>query len=211
MAIELRTDVLGVVLAGGRSSRMGSDKGSIAFDGVPMARLVERLFLNLGLDYVVSVNAGQVSDYSGLFAPEQLIVDQATEVGGPLRGILSVHHARPGSDLLVVACDMPLLRRSVPERLLARQDELASRDFIAFDSDGIQPLCALYAARALRALAAQVRSGELPPFCPRKLMAAGNTLLLEPATADEALQFANVNRPEELAAARAQVPDLPGH
>ncbi len=210
--------LLGVVMAGGKSSRMGTDKGRHEFAGVPMAVRVRSLLSQVGLDVVVSVNETQVSEYELLFPDTQLVVDALPELGGPLRGILSVHAAFPTADLLVVACDMPLLGISVLRRLSEEHIAIIGREesadeptggtarvpFVAFDSDGIQPLCALYRASALAALLARVRTGNLPPFCPRKLMASTpGTRLLEPRDSGERLQFTNVNRPEELSAARS--------
>ena len=194
----------GVVMAGGRSSRMGRDKGRELFGGVPMAVRLHTLMRGLLARLVVSVNEEQREAYGALFPPDILVVDSVLEVGGPLRGILSAHASRPESDLLVVACDMPLLGTSVLARLIEEHTASPEAPFVAFDSDGIQPLCAIYRAAALAEMLGASRRGVLPPSCPRRLLASTEgTRLLSVRDESERLQFTNVNRPAELEAARS--------
>ena len=210
MDVGVVRGMVGVVMAGGQSSRMGRDKGQEFFEGSPMAARTYTLLQSLDLRVVVSVNEAQEAAYGRLFPGDSLVADAVLEMGGPLRGILSVHERFPAADLLVVACDMPLLGRSVLERLVEARRAAAEAPFFAFDSDGIQPLCALYTATALAVLLADVKRGHLPPSCPRRLLASTEgTKLLAVHNEQERVQFTNVNRPAELQEARAAAGALP--
>jgi molybdopterin-guanine dinucleotide biosynthesis protein A len=118
---------------------------------------------------------------------------------GPVAGILGAAAACPGADLLVLACDLP----RVPVGLLAALAELPGGDFRwPRWRRGVEPLCALYRAPALRALAARVAAGHLA------LQGLERETELEAAFLEgEALGahgdpvdlFANLNTPEDLA------------
>src|SRR5215472_5246904 len=92
-------DLLGVVLCGGESRRMGRDKGLLLKDGVPWAKYVgQRLFGCTEVFY--SINSRQREAYSELFPANRLIVD-ALDIPGPLNGLLSAHRLMPGPDILL--------------------------------------------------------------------------------------------------------------
>lgn len=99
-------DVVGVVLAGGRSSRMGTEKGLLPLGGIPLVeRAVARLRPQVG-KVIVSAN-GDPGRFSGLAAP---VVPDVVPGCGPLGGLLSgLHWARSAGApfVLTVACDTP--------------------------------------------------------------------------------------------------------
>ncbi|WP_254602923.1 molybdenum cofactor guanylyltransferase [Sphingomonas bacterium] len=104
------TRTMGAVLAGGRSSRFGSDKGAALFDGMTLANHATAAIAPF-VEAVIRVGgAGGIADVpaSGL---------------GPLGGIAAAldHAARSGFDsVLTIACDMPRLPGGLIEALLVR-------------------------------------------------------------------------------------------
>lgn len=150
--------VLGVALGGGESRRMGRDK----------ARLL------LGKQSWIDHTARRL----GAVCPRVVVADRGRGHGegwatvddgpgrGPAAGILGAAKAYPDHDLLVLACDLPL----VPVALLRHLISVADGDWIlpALPS-GVEPLCALYRRRALQALSRQVEAGY---FGLRRLAAA---------------------------------------
>ncbi|MBO9699343.1 MAG: molybdenum cofactor guanylyltransferase [Sporocytophaga sp.] len=101
----MEENVLGVVMAGGLSSRMGQDKGLLKDT---CHTWVENAFAKLNqlpMEVIVSINEKQKLPYSALFHPELLIVDKNI-VEGPLNGILTVHSHIPSKDLFLLACDV---------------------------------------------------------------------------------------------------------
>ena len=101
--------VTGVVLAGGKSRRMGRDKARMPFRGRP---LLEHM---LGL---LAQGGATPCLVSGRYAGYDCIPDMDAD-GGPIAGILAVAEALPGQRLLFVPVDMPLLDPALIRRLLA--------------------------------------------------------------------------------------------
>lgn len=152
--------LLGIVLCGGESRRMGQDKGLLQTDGQPwVLRMGEKLAQQL-LPVIYSINKKQVATYSA-WLPEEGIVIDSDKGAGPLKGLLSVHRQYPANDLLTVACDMQDLDTATIARLIAAWRE-KSADFYAYEVDGfLQPFCAIYRAEALTRAGAAASLREL--------------------------------------------------
>ena len=95
--------VVGVVLCGGASRRMGTDKSLLGPPGRPLARHVADAVAGAGVDEVLLVG-GDGGELGGL-GPAWLPDDRPGE--GPLAGAATAATARPGRPLLVCACDLP--------------------------------------------------------------------------------------------------------
>ena len=94
----------GVVLAGGKSSRFGSDKALAVYQDEFFLRRAVRILTELKLDPVVVTREG--ISYS---VPDSAILYDYLPEKGPLGGIYTVMRKFPGDDLLVLTCDMPAL------------------------------------------------------------------------------------------------------
>lgn len=184
------SEILGVVLAGGQSSRFGSDKTEIELAGRTLVqRAADRL--EAVTKRVLVADRGR-----GLVVEHASISDGLGE--GPAAGILGAAKLAPGTPLLVLACDLPL----VPESLLAALASRAEGDWVVPRwGYRLEPLCALYRPAALEALAANV-SREL--LAPQRLVAHPG-LRVRFLEGDELAEhgepaevFANLNRPEDL-------------
>lgn len=137
------TGLLGVVLCGGESRRMGRDKGLLQTDGQPWVLRMGDKLARHQLPVVYSINKKQVSAYSAWLPAGRVVVDP-DEGAGPLKGLLSVHHRYPGASLLVVACDMQDLDSSTIAQLIEVWRAGNAGNY-AFEVDGfLQPFCAIY-------------------------------------------------------------------
>lgn len=183
--------VFGLVLAGGRSERMGRDKALLRVDGETQLHRAVGLLESL-LDRVfVSTRTDQQDE------PErkkfEQIVDRYQDLG-PLAGILSAMEAHPNAGWLVLACDLPQVDTATIRHLLDRRS--SEQPFTAYRSsyDGLpEPLCAYYAPGSVSIIRAFVDDGII---CPRKILISSDTRLLDqinPASLD------NINTPEDLA------------
>ena len=103
---------LGVILAGGKSSRMGRDKAWLSFFGQPMLTRVAEVVRNVCGELCVS---GRDPSEFGIAAPWH---PDATPGLGPAGGVLTVLDATSRS-CLVVSCDLPFLDEPTLERLVA--------------------------------------------------------------------------------------------
>lgn len=96
------SDVIGVVLAGGRSSRMGVDKAFVEVDGVPMVRRVGDALVAGGCSSVVC----QGGDGDRLTAAGLTVLADDGEHQGPVAAVATARRRLPGL-LVVAACDLP--------------------------------------------------------------------------------------------------------
>jgi molybdopterin-guanine dinucleotide biosynthesis protein A len=185
----------GLVLSGGRSSRMGRDKATLAYHGrsqlewavALLERHVERVF--------VSMRPDQTADPSR--ARFARIVDTHENLG-PLAGILAAQAEFPQAAWLVLACDLPFLNDSTLSHL--RRARNPSREATAYRSshDGLpEPLCAIYEPSSHAPLRAFAASGKQ---CPRKFLINSNTELVDQP---DARALDNVNTPDEYGSAVA--------
>jgi molybdopterin-guanine dinucleotide biosynthesis protein A len=156
--------MLGVILCGGQSTRMGTDKGMIKLHANTWAQTAVDKMALLQMKVVLSVNPSQYNDYLSVFKEEQLIKDNAElSVKGPLAGVLSVHVQYPGEDLFVLACDMPLMETvMLNELLLAASEHPANKAFVFSNEDEPEPLCAIYTAKGLSDVLQLLKANKLP-------------------------------------------------
>jgi molybdopterin-guanine dinucleotide biosynthesis protein A len=193
----------GIVLAGGRSTRMGTAKAGLDWHGEPIVAHVARsLAPAIGGGPVVVVGApGQV--LPALPAGVRVAVD-ATEGRGPLQGLVAGLAALPSGveRAVVVATDQPFVAGAVA-RLLAADPAAAA---VAFRSgERLQPLGARYARRLAAVAADRLAAGEASL---RGLLEAVGATVLD-ATPAEAAALRSLDTPAAYAAALAE-PLRPG-
>jgi molybdopterin-guanine dinucleotide biosynthesis protein A len=195
----------GVVLAGGKSSRMGSPKAWLDFGGEALLQRVVRRVAEVAAPVVVVAAEGQ--DVPPL--PEGVAIVRDPVAGkGPLVGIAAGLDALAGcaEAAFVSSTDAPFLHPALIRRLAALR---AGYDIAAPRALGhLQPLCAVYAMAARAEIAALLAEDRLRLTLlferARTLIADEALLLADPdlAAADPGLRsLRNVNTREEYAAA----------
>jgi molybdopterin-guanine dinucleotide biosynthesis protein A len=190
--------MLGVVLSGGQSTRMGVDKGLIRQEAKTWAQTALEKLDALQLQTVVSVNAVQYDNYAGIFLVGQLVKDDETLVlKGPLLGVMSVHEAFVQEDLLVLACDMPLMEVSTLEQLLTACSNRQADAYVFTNQGEPEPLCAIYTAGALAKILRRFQRQELVKYSMKFILQQLNVhaIPLEPI---QEKQFRNFNTQAEL-------------
>jgi molybdopterin-guanine dinucleotide biosynthesis protein A len=135
--------LVGVVLCGGESRRMGRDKGLIVRDGVSWAARMGRMLLPWGMPVVYSIRAGQEGAYS-VVLPEACFVVDELDIGGPLNGLYSVHRRFVDRDLLLLACDMQDMDEEAMGELMEVYWKGGHEFYAYFDGAYAQPFCAIY-------------------------------------------------------------------
>lgn len=184
--------LFGLLLAGGRSRRMGQDKALLHRDGQSQLRFAMGLLADVTDKAFVSTRKDQADDAER--RRFQQIVDRYEDMG-PMAGILSALETHPEVDWLVLACDLPNLDKDTLTQLIEQRDP--NKAFTAYRSsydDLPEPLCAIYRAGSEVTVRSFVDDGV---FCPRKMLIRSDTHLLEQAN-PQALD--NINTPEDLAA-----------
>jgi molybdopterin-guanine dinucleotide biosynthesis protein A len=170
--------LFGLVLAGGRSTRMQRDKAAIEYrPGETQLDAAMKLLECRVVKSFASVRADQRTD--GTRARHPQIVDR-DGVEGPIAGISAALAEYPDSAWLVLACDLPYLDARTLDTLIAARGPACTA--IAFKSshDGLpEPLCAIYEPGARALIDAHLAAGK---NCPRKFLinAPGVELLDQP-------------------------------
>ncbi|TXK48734.1 NTP transferase domain-containing protein [Pontibacter qinzhouensis] len=170
-------NLLGIVMCGGQSSRMGSDKGLLKTGDNVWAKVVANKLQELELQVVVSVNQGQVANYSNHFTLPELLVDKSCQgVEGPLRGLLSVHQQYSTHDLLLIACDMIDMETVTLQQLVKVYEQEPGFDFYVYQQGQFaEPFGAIYTAAGLAAVMQQLEAGQLLKNSMRYVLDGGRT------------------------------------
>jgi molybdopterin-guanine dinucleotide biosynthesis protein A len=187
-----KSNLLGVVLCGGESKRMGSDKGLLQLNGKTWAEHIAGKLKEQNVPTVISINEKQLDSYKEVFSEKDLIVDQLP-MHGPLNGLLTVHQKFLEKDILLMACDLIDMEQSILSELInAWQTNTA--DYFAYEENNFfQPLCAIYTATALGSLQERLTNGSLANYSFQYILNNSNTFRLHTS---EAKAFANYNSPE---------------
>ncbi|MDO7845240.1 NTP transferase domain-containing protein [Hymenobacter sp. M29] len=194
---QLAVPVLrGLVLAGGRSERMQTDKGALHYHGLDQRQHTAALLSEFCPDVRVSVRPDQAVDL-----PAGLTALPDTFLGlGPLGGILSAFQADPNAAWLVLACDLPFLTRDTLEYLVSnRQPARMATSFRSPWDEFPEPLVSIWEPRSYGQL---LRFLSMGYSCPRKALINSDIELLAPPAPGE---LRNVNTPEERAAAEQEL------
>lgn len=190
-----RSEITGIVLAGGLGRRMSSDgqgvdKGLQPFRGRPMAQhAIERLAPQVG---TLLVNANRNRErYADFGWP--VIGDAIEGHAGPLAGLhAGMRHARTRY-VVTVPCDSPFLPADLVERLAAAlADTPGARLAVARTREQAHPVFALVERSLLADLEAFLASGR------RKIDAWYAPLGVVEVEFDDAAAFRNINTPQEL-------------
>ena len=155
--------MLGIILCGGQSSRMGSDKGLLVNEAKTWAQTAIDKLSVLNIPIKLSVNSKQQTDYSKVFETELLIVDHLSlSIHGPLQGVLSAHLENPKDDLFILACDLPLMEPAILQELLHHyQQDKNYEAYIFTDENEPEPLCGIYTSTGLSKIITMINENKL--------------------------------------------------
>jgi molybdopterin-guanine dinucleotide biosynthesis protein A len=167
--------LFGLVLAGGRSSRMKRDKAALAYHGTTQLERAWALLEPFAVKRYISVRADQAQDSLRAAYPQ---IRDAVSEGGPAAGILAALGTHPEAAWIVLACDLPFLSRETLANLVARRDPARVATAYRSAHDGLpEPLCAIWEPASRQPLAAAVAAGR---GCPRKFLIGAAPALLDP-------------------------------
>lgn len=182
----------GLILTGGRSTRMGQDKAGLIYHTKPQREHLTDLLRPYCNLVCWSVNVTQATD---LTDSGQCHIVDAFDWPGPLNGILSAFAYDAEAAWLVVACDMPLLTVQSLDALVTGRNG-AKLATVFYDSDGQlpEPLLGIYEPAFNPILQQAVAAGQ---YSPRQLLRQNDVQLL---TAPDIRELTNINDPTARAA-----------
>ena len=194
----------GLILAGGKSTRFGSDKASADLGGRPLLQWVAAALADVCDEIVIVRATGQVLPAIDVATPTT-VVDDLWEAKGPLAGLASGLPAVKTEYCFATSCDAPLLQPATV-RYLARR--AGGHDIVCVDVGGYRnPLVSVYRPAACAAPFRRAVERDV-----LKITAAFDGLDLLVVREDEIravdpelLSFRNANRPEALAEIEAFV------
>ena len=182
--ISVDNEFYGLILAGGHSSRMGTDKALIQYHGIPQLEFVYHLLSN-HCDRVF-VSAKQQDDYVGY-----PIIPDAHNFDSPLNGILSALERYPDKTWLVLACDMPFVDTASIEDLISNRDTSKIAACYLNEEQIIEPLFSIWEPSAKGPLLTFQKSGKTSP---NEFLSYQNVELI---TTLDPIALVNVNTKEE--------------
>lgn len=190
--MEIKTNLTGIILSGGKSIRMGENKAFIEIEGVPIIHRIHTLFRNLFLETIIVTN--QKDLFSNL---ESRIYNDLLPQRGALGGLYTGLFFSSLQYSFCVACDMPFLKEKVIEYLIK---DIEGYDVIVpRTTDGLQPLHAIYSKNCLGPIKKVIEQEkfkiiDIYPMVNVKIIEDEEFKYLDPMGES----FININTPEEL-------------
>ncbi|SEQ54920.1 molybdenum cofactor guanylyltransferase [Hyunsoonleella jejuensis] len=181
-----KTNITGIILAGGKSSRMGSDKGLLMLNDKPFIQYSIDALKPLVSEIII------VSDTPEYDAFGLKRITDITKDAGPVSGIYSGLEASKTELNLILSCDIPLITSEVLQQLIDAIDDTS--EIIQAESNGkSMPLIALYKKCIKNTFKSFLEQDE------RRLRVAIKSCNYKNVVLDEAFQNAtlNVNTKEE--------------
>ena len=191
--------ITGVILAGGKSSRMGQNKALMSLGGKRLVDRVVAVMRSVFDDLLMVTNTPDVYADLGLPMAPDVWPDK-----GSLGGVYSAIYRVATPYCLVVACDMPFLRTAVLRYLIT---QMADYDVVVPDVLGeLQTLHAIYSKACLQPIERRLEMNRLRivGFFPEVRVRTITASELEPYD-PELLAFQNLNTPEEFQAAEQRL------
>ena len=189
----------GIVLAGGRSTRMGQDKASLRFGHETLLARAIRIVGEVADEVIVVARPVEDRDNPFLGLPVRLVHDPIADLG-PLAGIAAGLAASTSDLNLIVACDMPLIKPAVLRRLVELRGD--ADICVAVIEGHASPLCAVYRSSVAAAAQELLAAGERRVM---RLLDQVQTKRVDAAMfrdLDPHLEtFVSCNSPDELSAA----------
>ncbi|WP_080055871.1 NTP transferase domain-containing protein [Spirosoma aerolatum] len=181
----------GLILTGGRSTRMGTDKSQLIYHGKSQRDHLTELLRPYCSVVFWSVNTTQETELEVAGKLQLRLVDRY-DLPGPINGILSAFAYDPQAAWFVVACDMPLISLKSIDALVKGRNP-AKLATVFYDSDGQlpEPLLGIYEPAFGPVLLQAVAEGA---YSPRQILLQNDIRLL---TAPDVRELTNINNPEE--------------
>ncbi len=182
--------ITGIVLSGGKSSRMGREKGLCTLRGKPLIEYAVEVLIEVCDDVIISANDNSY-DYLGL-----PVVKDAVPGVGPIGGISSAIHYSETNDNFILSCDMPFVSGELIRYILSGKPGYQA---VVPVNDGFpEPLCAYYRKDIVEVFDRSIENGI---YKIRRAIKSGDVAYIDIDRRngfDNRLLFSNINTEKEL-------------
>jgi len=179
----------GLVLAGGKSLRMGNPKDKINWHGKEQRYYTADLLKSFCDQVFISCREDQLENFNNNY----LAITDTFQNVGPIGGLLSAFHFQQDKAWLVIACDLPLLDKNSIDFLIQSRDPEKMATAYASPSDGLpEPLIAIWEPKSFPLLHQLLSTGNTSL---RKALINSDVKIMKAENPDLLM---NVNTPEEL-------------
>lgn len=147
---------VGVILAGGRSRRMGENKAAMMFGGEPLLTRVAHRLLP-AVDELLVIGPQTLAP----LVPRARVVADALPAIGPLGGLYTALIATTSAHVFLVACDMPFIHPGLVRAMLAFAETRCDVDVVVLEAnERVQPLHAVYSRACLPAAERALKAND---------------------------------------------------
>jgi molybdopterin-guanine dinucleotide biosynthesis protein A len=182
--------IKGLVLVGGKSTRMGQDKSELNYFGKPQKEFAKELLENNNLETYYSVHT--------LSEKEDEISDKFLNLG-PFGGICSAFQKDPNSAWFVLATDVPFINDTIIQLVLKhRNPSKVATAIKGRNKEFVEPLITIYEPKVYPILLQYLAQGY---SCPRKMLINSDVEIVE--IDDDFIR--NINTPEEFEDAKKEI------
>jgi molybdopterin-guanine dinucleotide biosynthesis protein A len=190
--LEPKNPISGIILSGGKSTRMGQNKAFTQIGGIPIISRIYDLFKQLFEEVIIVTNQGDFFRNFESRICQDLIPDKGA-LGGLYTGVFyaTFHHS------FCVACDMPFIQKPLVQYLAKNMQDYDV--VVPRTHDGLQPLHAVYSKDCLAPIRRTIDEGtyKITDFYESvrvRIIEESEFLSLDPFRRS----FININTPEEL-------------
>ena len=188
---ENKPEIYGLVLAGGKSVRMGHDKSVASWHGKPHRYYLADLLREFCSSVFISCRQEQVGEMEAGYTT----LPDTVEGMGPMSGLLTAFNQHPDKAWLVTACDLPLLDKATITYLINNRKQQSIATTYESPHDGLpEPLITIWEPSSYEVLKQKANEGFR---CPRRVLINNNVTILKPPSPHALM---NANTPEDAAA-----------
>ena len=188
-----KDQLTGIILSGGKSSRMGEEKGLVDFQGKPLISYAIDALVPLVDSIIIGAN-NELEAYKKFGF--NIVEDEIKEIG-PIGGLLTTLKYSETEQNFVLSCDMPFLNTDLMNYFLQNMFDF---DVVVatHDDDKIEPLCGIYSKNIIPEIEAAIDKEHY------KLLDLINKVRFKAIRIDTSLPFYshqlfyNINRHEDI-------------